>query len=313
VIDIMTTIPQRWKLLIVGASGFIGMKLAERAAQDCQVWGTYKARGSRLAPVSEALSRVSWQQLDVADVATARGLLADVRPDVVVHLAATAAVEQADKQEEVYGVNMDGTVNMVRACEAIGAFLIFFSTDYVFDGLAGPYAEDAVPTPINAYGRQKLAAEEIVRKSAVPHLIVRTSMVYGWPALHHHLNFAATVIHRLRQGQPFTAYTDMIRTPIYVGDLVDVLVQFIKRQATGLYHVGSKNAISMYEFALSIGDVFGLGRSLIVAATSVPHGSVSRPRRCGLRTDKASGDFGIRFPTTLEGLHRMKEQEPSYG
>lgn len=294
------------KVLILGASGFIGSYLARALVGCAEVLGTYRQH----KPVTLSVPLVS---LDLTDGEAVKALVRDFRPENVIHLVAQAVVEDAAAQHETaWQVNVTGTGNVVTACCEAGAKLVFLSTDYVFDGIAGPYAEEAACNPVNAYGRVKLAGEEIMRQSVLSHLIVRTSLVYGWPAYHQHSNFVATLIHQLRQGRPFTAYTDMVRIPIYVGDLVGVLGQLMEQQAEGLYHIGSSNVVNMYEFALNICDVFGFDRGLIVVATSDGQGDIPRPKRCGLRTEKAVRDFGIRFPTTLEGLHRMKEEEPSY-
>ena len=298
--------PGSLKALILGASGFIGSHLARALTGRAEVLGTCR----QLSPRTDSCPLVS---LDLRDGEAVKALTREFRPAIVIHLVAQPVVENVSvEQPAAWQTNVAVTSNVVAACRAGRPRLIFLSTDYVFDGTAGPYAEDAAPNPVNAYGRMKLAAEEIVRQSMLPHLILRTSLVYGWPAPHHHPNFAATVIDRLRRGQSFTAYADMIRTPIYVRDLTDVLVRLIERQAEGLYHIGSRDAASMYEFARRICDVFELDKDLIVAATSdaqADQAGVPRPKICGLRTDQAGADFKLVVPTILEGLHHMKEDE----
>lgn len=201
-----------------------------------------------------------------------------------------------------------GTANVAALSREVGAHLVLLSTDSVFDGAAGPYAEADVPNPINAYGRTKRAAEEVVTAAGAPSLIVRTSLIYGWPPPGRSVNFAARVVRALRAGRPVTAYTDMLRSPVYVEDLARLLGQVLERRVTGLLHLAGAEAVSMARFAAAIATTFELDATLITAAPT-PAGDRSRSRALGLRADRARDELGLVPLTIADGLERMRAAE----
>jgi dTDP-4-dehydrorhamnose reductase len=136
-------------------------------------------------------------------------------------------------------------------------------------------------------------------------------MVYGWPAPEQHPNFVSESIASLRDGGEVTAFSDLVRTPIYLRDLADSLAKLILTEREGLYHHGSSNVVTMHAFALQMCDVFACDRDLVRASAEGASQGNGRPAACGLTTDKVAHALGDRLPTTLEGLTRMKEDEVS--
>ena len=121
------------------------------------------------------------RQLDMRDVAAVQRLVAEVRPELIIQPAAQPHVDWCeDHVQESYDINVAGTRNLAEAARAAGARYVFFSTDYVFDGAAGPYAEDAATDPPNVYGRHKLEAERLIAATLQDYLIVRVCGVYGF-------------------------------------------------------------------------------------------------------------------------------------
>jgi dTDP-4-dehydrorhamnose reductase len=157
--------------LVIGASGLVG----EHLVNALKSFGHNSIATYRTHPVLEA------EQLDIGQPAQVNAFLERLLPEVIFLPAAVANVDYCETNQELsYRTNVNGVKNVVQASNALGARLIYFSTDYVFDGVSGPYAEDAIANPISEYGRQKLIAEHYISLISLNFLIIRTTVVYGW-------------------------------------------------------------------------------------------------------------------------------------
>jgi dTDP-4-dehydrorhamnose reductase len=166
------------RVLITGADGLVGQALQRRLAH----WREADVLATGLEPVPRMTARPGgYAPLDVTDTAALERAFLDFAPGVVVHAAALSKVEDCEAdRERCWAVNVDATAALARLCKRHGARLVLLSTDFLFDGTDGPYAEDDRPAPVNAYGRTKLAAENAVRRSGLGRwTVVRTSLVFG--------------------------------------------------------------------------------------------------------------------------------------
>jgi dTDP-4-dehydrorhamnose reductase len=290
------------RALVLGARGFVGTSMVDalRARGHDVIGATRGAGGPRGAELVT---------LDLRDETATLETVAAVGPDVIVHLAAQPDVRKAEEPaERADAAALTATTARVADhCSESGRALVLLSSDYVFDGTSGPYAEDAAPNPLGAYGRAKLATEAAAFRSPRA-LVVRTSLVYGWPGPGHHGNFVGNLVGAARRGEPTTAYRDVIRTPIYVGHLAGLLTDLIETGATGLYHAGSANAVSMLDLSVQVCDLFGLPGGLVVEAAAGDADPL-RPLRCGLEVAKVAATLSRPAATTEEGLRSMKEEE----
>jgi dTDP-4-dehydrorhamnose reductase len=279
------------RILVTGAAGFLGRALV----------ATLHATGHAVD--------VADRRVDVRDAAAVRALGRHGHRDAVVHLAAMSRIDGVAADPAAgWQVNVVGTANVAALSRELGAHLVLLSTDSVFDGAAGPYAEGDTPNPINAYGRTKLAAEEAVARAGGASLIVRTSLIYGWSAPGRFVNFAPRVVQALRGGQAVTGYTDMLRSPIYVRDLAHLLRQVLERRTEGLLHLAGTDTVSMARFATAVAVAFGLNTRLVTLAPAPP-GDHSRSRALGLRVDRARHELGLALPSLDDGLARMRAAE----
>ena len=171
------------------------------------------------------------------------------------------------------------------------------STDFVFDGLAGPYAETDRPAPINAYGRSKLAAENALRTSPLTQwAVARTTMVFGAPAGDEpRLDFVRWVVQELRAGRPAHVAADQTRTPTYDDDLADGLLRIARFGRQGVFHVSGRESLSVWELAHRVAQAFELDPAPLCPATTAEiHPGAPRPLRAGLLILRAETELGYR-------------------
>ena len=236
------------KILLTGRNGQVGYEL-ERSLQG-------------LGEVV-ALDR---ERMDLADFDGIRAVMRDVRPSLVVNPAAYTAVDKAESEPEL-AMRINGEAPGVIAEEArkLGAAMIHYSTDYVFDGSkAGLYTEDDVPMPVNVYGRTKLAGEQAVQASGAPHLILRTSWVYGTRGK----NFLLTIRRLAAERDELRIVDDQYGAPTWCRTIADTTAHIVstldaaKRNAgidldqwqskSGIYHLTAQGHTSWHGFAETI-------------------------------------------------------------
>ena len=292
------------RVLVIGASGFIGRYLVKRfsASPESEVFCTFHAR-----PPGDDANH--WYHLELTDPVMLEKLFGLIQPDVVVHLAAMADVGTAEREPAMAtAVNVAATSEIARLCNSHNARLLFVSTEYVFDGERGFYREDDTPNPTTHYGRTKWEAEQEVAWLAYGWNVIRTSIVYGWPAPGRR-NFVPSLIGRLRGGQPYSGSTEVMRTPVYVEHLVDGITNLVEEFRPGIHHVAGRDWVSMYDFALAVADGFGIDRELVLPANA-PQGtqptSTSKPDRLGLDCARTMSLLGIPHFGLADGIAAMR-------
>ncbi|EDS10981.1 dTDP-4-dehydrorhamnose reductase [Anaerotruncus colihominis] len=193
---------------------------------------------------------VSVEDLDITDRKAVEAALENNRPDAVIHCAAYTAVDKAeDEAEQCWAVNVDGTRNLAVSCKAIGAKMLYISTDYVFPGLGKQFYEvtDAV-NPTNVYGASKLAGELVVQSLLTDYFIVRISWVFGANGN----NFIKTMLRLSKSNTELNVVCDQIGSPTYTADLAPLLCDMIRTDQFGLYHATNEGVCSWAEFAEEI-------------------------------------------------------------
>jgi dTDP-4-dehydrorhamnose reductase len=189
--------------------------------------------------------------------------------------------------------------------------LVQLSSDYVFDGEAGPYAEDAAPRPLGFYGLTKLESERVMAAGTSPWAVVRTNVLYGW-ARGVRANFALWVYSHLAAKKLIRAAIDQYGNPTLVDNLVDGILALLARELTGVCHIAGSDYVSRWAFALKVAQVFGLDHELIAPVLSSQLSQkASRPHWGGLRVQKATQQLGLSMVGIQEGLHMMKTFLPT--
>ena len=282
-------------ILVVGASGSVGGYLLRTSGPDRPVLGTYLS-----TPVPGAV------RLDAAEPDAVSAVVGEVAPSAVVLCAALAAPDLCEAQPELsHRANVRVPEVLAEVCGTRGIRLVHLSTDYVFDGTAGPYPEDAAPGPLNVYGRDKLRGEQAVLASGPTAAVLRTSVVYGGTRL----GALDQVLHHLTRGLPLALSGEHRNTPTDVADLTWLLYRVLDCDAGGVYHAAGPRTMSRFDFGTAVARSCGLQTQLIeplVAATVA--GRAPRPRACGLLIGRAVADFGYRPADLDEGLVRHYPQ-----
>ncbi len=256
------------KILILGGSGFIGTKLVEKLQSNPQyeILSTYHTHLPQI-------KNTRWIKLDLNNLQQLRETLDDASADIIINLVTYSVgashVDACEKNpKECSFVNISPTTVIAAYCHKNPPVkYIFFSSSQVFSGNKGRHSEKEIPHPQNRYGQTKLQAERIITK--LPNsVIVRPCVVFGIPLEFQHGNIFNHIYKSLRQGKEFTAYTDMIRSPCYVQDVVNLVEKIIAKDARGIFHVPSA-ATSIHDFAKEIVAFFHLNPVLLKAASAI--------------------------------------------
>ena len=299
------TMEAKWcplKLLITGASGLFGSKIAELAtARNCVVYSGY----SRDQPACGNPT-----QFDVSDKNRVEEAFKKVNPEIVVHAAALTDVDKCEINKELaWKINVEGTRNIVEAAKTSRAFLIYISTDYVFNGETGRYKETDKPEPINYYGLTKLKAEEVVDNLINEYCIARASVIYGSTPAAGKVNFALWLLNKLKRNEQTKIVTDQWNAPTLNTNLAEMTLEIVERKLTGTFHLSGATRINRYDFAKQIAQTFNLDTDLITPSTSEEFSWVAkRPRDSSLNTTKAQQTLKKQPLQINQALESMKHE-----
>jgi dTDP-4-dehydrorhamnose reductase len=233
--------------------------------------------------------------------------IARSRPALILLPAAISAVDYIETHhDEAWLINVEGVEETVIAAKKIGAFLVFYSTDYVFDGFKGPYDEEARTNPLNFYGKTKLEAEKVIGSQMRNFLIIRTCSIYGYEK--GGKNFAMQVWERLKEGRNVKVPDDQYGTPTYVEDLSRATLSLVNGKNKGIFNVVGPDYVNRVDFARAVADAFDFKSAAISGvSTEQLRQSAPRPKKGGLKIEKLLTSTGIRMLPLKEGLIKMRE------
>jgi dTDP-4-dehydrorhamnose reductase len=281
--------------MVIGASGMIG----EHLLNELNLLGRHTIPTFKATPIP------SGHQLTITDENEVNILLKRTRPQIIYLAAALTNVEYCETHaRESYMVNVTGTQNVVKAANQIKAKLVYFSTDYIFNGEEGPYVEEAAADPINIYGQHKLDAEHYISLFANDYLIIRTTVVYGWER--QEKNFIYRLIKSLSHGQPLRVAVDQVGSPTYAQNLSQVAITLSEASINGVINIAGSQLANRYEFAKKAAAVFGMDENLIIPVqTDQLKQQARRPLKAGLLTTKLTEISKIPAVTYEDGLRLM--------
>ena len=225
------------------------------------------------------LIRLTHADLDLLETGAIARVLRDVRPTHVVNAAAYNLVDRAeDERERAFALNAEAVGTLAETCEALGATLVHFSTDYVFDGAkTSAYTESDAPAPLSVYAESKLAGERLALARCRRAFVIRVCGLYGvaQSATAGRTNFVETMLRLAGQGQALRVVRDQMLTPSYTLDLAPKVWRVLARGAPGLYHLANAGQTSFYDFAREIFRLSGLTPSL-TPVTAAEYGARAR-------------------------------------
>lgn len=255
------------RVVVTGAAGQLGQDvLKELSRKNHEAFGADRT------------------QLDITNESNVQAYINDVKPDVILHCAAYTNVDAAEENEDIaYQVNAVGTENLAKAAKQVGAKMLFVSTDYVFDGTATePYEVDSPTKPLGAYGRTKLAGEQLLQKNLEQYFIVRTAWVFGV----HGNNFVKTMLRLGEERGEVGVVHDQVGSPTYTVDLAKFMVELMETNKYGIYHATNTGVCSWYEFAVEIFKQAGLNVKVNPLTTEQFPRPAARPKYSVLSKNK---------------------------
>jgi len=265
------------RIFVTGGSGLLGYRIAELALEKgYEVYSGY-CHNKPLA--GEAV------KIDLSDPASAFEVTREVKPDVVMHTAALTDVDMCEKEKELaFKINVEGTKAIAEAARKLNSFLIYVSTDYVFDGNKGMYRENDETNPVNYYGYTKLLGERYCD------CIARTCVIYGAKPASGKVNFVLWLIDKLRNGEKVRITTDQYITPTLNTNLARMMLEIAEKELKGVFHLAGATRVSRFEFAKAVADVFDLDKTLIMPSKMDELNWIAkRPKDSSLDTSKAAG------------------------
>lgn len=291
------------RLLVTGAAGQVGWELVRAVAPLGQV---------------HAFDRAG---LDLADPVALRRTIRELRPHAILNAAAYTAVDAAEQERELaWRLNAEAPGVLAEEARQIGALLVHYSTDYVFDGTAErAYVEDDTPSPLNAYGASKLAGERAVRDAGGAHLVFRTSWVYGARGR----NFVRTMLRLAAEREELRVVDDQRGAPTWSRDIAQATALVLARLATptgfaadahaGLYHLAAQGETSWHDLAAAVLAWYAAqpgGRRVRLERTSTADfgAPAPRPRRAVLDSARALETFRVAIPPWRERLACVLEE-----
>jgi len=287
------------KILITGSNGLLGRSLEKRLKNKFILFGLGRRKRKS----------INYVNCDLRDKKRLNRLFFQLRPDIVIHTAAISDVEYCEKNpQEAYEINALGTYNVCQACKKINAFLIYISTDYVFNGKRKkPYKETDKTIPINIYGKTKLEGERFIQTSLDRYLIIRTSWLFG-PGRD---NFVTQILKRVEKEKEMGIISDKFASPTYTVDLSSAICDLILLFTVNcnlftvnrIIHISNSGFCSRYEFTKKILGYAEIKRIKIKPISSKDFGwQALRPRYSVLDNSRFQKLMGYTLRPWYEAL-----------
>jgi dTDP-4-dehydrorhamnose reductase len=285
------------KLLVTGGSGLMGSKVAELGLQEgYEVFSGY----AHHRPTHGVAVKI-----DLRDDSSVGEAVKAVRPDVIIHTAGLTDVDLCETDKNLaYRINAQATKTLAEAAKVVGAFTVYTSTDYVFDGSKGMYKEEDATDPVNYYGYSKLLGEIYCDA------IARTCVIYGSRPASGKVNFALWILKGLAEGKAVKVVIDQHITPTLNTNLAGMVLELAERRHKGVYHLAGATRISRYDFAVMIARTFGFDENMIIRSRmSEMTWAAKRPADSSLDISKATRCLNAKPWSIEEALRTLRDRK----
>ncbi len=294
------------RVLVTGGAGRLGRKLLPEL-----FWKGHEVVAIDVIPIPPQENH-HWKSsaLDITDSTAVDTYIQAIKPDVVINTVAMTNVDLCEtEREKAYRINADVPAKLANICRKHDIYLIHVSTDFVFDGKAGPYPESALPNPISYYGRSKLAGENEVLGENRHFAVVRTCVLFGYEP-ETAPDFVTWLLSKLRHSEPVKIVTDQFSSPTLTDSLATGLRQMVEQTPSGIFHLVGKSYFSRFEMAIEIATIANLSKELIepVDGSSFVQ-AAQRPKLGGLLPERAVRELGFNALTFQDAMKMYFSQE----
>ena len=267
------------KVLVTGSAGLVGRQVVKDLSNSHQVFSCYNESKPEYGDSVK---------MDLKNHEMISSILTEKKPEIVIHLGAMTGVDLCEKKRtSASEINTKATEIIAKECSKLNSFLVYVSTDYVFDGNLGMYKEDDITNPLGFYGESKLEGEKVVQNFSTNWCIARTSTPFG---LHPtKKSFPMWVIENLQKQKQIDVLIDQFTSPTYIPNLSRMLIEISERRITGIIHAAGASKISRYQMASMISDKLNLDGTLLKQITINKMKWVARrPKDSSLDVSRAS-------------------------
>lgn len=283
------------RILITGAFGQLGYALQTTLSKNSDY--ELICTGRNILEGQEGIP------IDIRNQVGLKEVINSTSPDLVVNLAAMTNVDACEKNPKLAGeINVAG---LQHICDSFSGKIIQLSTDYVFDGKAGPYNEEDQVCPVSIYGKTKLAAEHILLDSNLNNLVVRGNVLYDYSS-HTNASFLNWVVLSLKEGKEIKVVEDQYNNPTWTQSMADIIYLCISNDINGIIHWGDADHLSRYDFSKKIAEKFSLDSSLIKPILTEELDQIARrPLQSGLIADKLINMLDVIPPSINDCLDEI--------
>jgi len=295
------------KILITGSNGLLGQKLVHKLKNHSNF---------QLVATSIGENRIKdrngyvYESMNIANRTEVLKLIEKHQPEVIINTAAMTNVDACEEnQEKCWELNVTAVKYLIEAAQISNSHLIHLSTDFVFDGEAGPYKETDQPNPLSYYGKSKLASEKLLEESKIKWSIVRTIIVYGIVEDMSRSNIVLWAKAALEKKQKLTIVNDQFRSPTLAEDLADACILIAEKEKEGIFHISGKDFMSIVELVKRVAKHYQLDDSLIEEISSKSlNQAAKRPPKTGFILDKAYRELNYQPHSFEEGMQLLDQQ-----
>jgi len=281
------------KVLVIGV-GFLGNYIIKQLKTD-----NFITLGTKTTTNSNSVA------LDITQKQDIEKIILEFNPDCIINCAARVDVDFLEKSPQTaYSINSDGVKNLAELSDKYNKRIIHISTDSIFDGIQGNYSENDVPNPINIYGKSKETGEKHLRDIHQNYVIIRTNF-YG---IHNEGKFLFNWIkNSLELKKQITGFDDVLFSPVEIGNLSEIIEEFVMNDFIGTVHVSSNDAVTKYDFAIKIAKCFGYNTSLIKKKSINSFNFIAkRPKNTSLNNNYAFKIIKTRILSIDDALNKIK-------